>query len=1012
MRTFLICAAALIWLPFTQVMAQRHPYLVKDIDPGVERYEHFQTGFGQLNGFTLAIGSRRDTGQELWRTDGTPDGTRIVKDICPGPCSSSISDLTLAGNAFYFFADNGAIGKELWRSDGSEAGTYLVRDIVLGPPSSYLYPLEVTAIGARLFFSAYDATHGMEPWTSDGTAEGTRLLRDIRVGLDSSSPYDFARVNDFVVFATKSELWRTDGTEEGTVLVANLGSIQQVTSAGSLAFFTATDTETGRELWRTDGTPGGTFRLADIAPGPPSSSPSSITRLTDGIVVFAATSPSLGEELWRSDGTTAGTVPVKDIWPGTIGSDPAAFHLFGHRVYFSARQSLWSMSFDLWATDGTEGGTVLVAKGAGPVRDYGRPAEWTEFDGRLYFLSSQSGGQNLWRTDGTAGGTSSVLISSSDPAVMGLTALPDRMVYVAPSSEGYGLWSTNGTEKTKITDPAADPVSSVSFPLLGSDGGLLYFNAAAPPGGSPQLWTSDGTAAGTKIFAPTGRPSPYMFGTLTRFRNQVFFIGGRPPGSACDGANRVWRTDGTSDGTYPIAPDPPPASAPCMFPEGASNLTATTEYLFFTASAYRWSFIADDIQLFRSDGTAEGSVPVKWVFASKPKNLTPVGPYLYFNARDGLLGRELLRTDGTAENTTVVADINVGYASSNPFCLTPVGLSLFFAANDGIHGPELWRTDGTSGETSMVKDIRPGKAGSVNEYTTQLAVLRDTVLFFADDGIRGTELWRSDGTEAGTYCVKDIWPGPGSSGPFKLVSLGGVVYFTANDSVNGAELWRSDGTTDGTQLVKDLTPEPGKSSCPQLWVTANRLFLTAWTPELGTELWTSDGIGKGTYCFFDLNPGPSSSAAGSPVIVDDKLFFIGDDGSSGSELWSLQILPFISGVSPGTAQPYQQITISGSGFWPATRVFINGVAAVVQVIDFTTLIVTVPNLPPGPASIEVVTEGGRATAPDSLQILVGTAIPAMTEWGLLFLLAALIATALRGLRERGRARRRESWRSA
>lgn len=78
----------------------------------------------------------------------------------------------------------------------------------------------------------------------------------------------------------------------------------------------------------------------------------------------------------------------------------------------------------------------------------------------------------------------------------------------------------------------------------------------------------------------------------------------------------------------------------------------------------------------------------------------------------------------------------------------------------------------------------------------------------ADDGGAGAELWKSDGTQAGTVLVKDIRPGPGGSNPEGLVNVNGVLFFRANDGVNGYELWKSDGTKTGTVLVRDIRPGP------------------------------------------------------------------------------------------------------------------------------------------------------------------------------------------------------------
>jgi ELWxxDGT repeat protein len=81
----------------------------------------------------------------------------------------------------------------------------------------------------------------------------------------------------------------------------------------------------------------------------------------------------------------------------------------------------------------------------------------------------------------------------------------------------------------------------------------------------------------------------------------------------------------------------------------------------------------------------------------------------------------------------------------------------------------------------------------------------DGVLYFAARNAGDNyELWRSDGTSAGTKRVKDIRPGSQGSGPNLLVRVGDTLYFTANDGVHGSELWKSNGTAGGTKLVKDV----------------------------------------------------------------------------------------------------------------------------------------------------------------------------------------------------------------
>ena len=109
-----------------------------------------------------------------------------------------------------------------------------------------------------------------------------------------------------------------------------------------------------------------------------------------------------------------------------------------------------------------------------------------------------------------------------------------------------------------------------------------------------------------------------------------------------------------------------------------------------------------------------------------------------------------------------------------------IGSTLFFAGNDGVHGMELWKSDGTEAGTVMVKDILPGSSSS---YINYLADVNGTLFFRASDGTNGSELWKSDGTEAGTVMVKDIYPGTGDSNPTYLANIDGTLFFFANGMV-------------------------------------------------------------------------------------------------------------------------------------------------------------------------------------------------------------------------------------
>ena len=238
----------------------------------------------------------------------------------------------------------------------------------------------------------------------------------------------------------------------------------------------------------------------------------------------------------------------------------------------------------------------------------------------------------------------------------------------------------------------------------------------------------------------------------------------------------------------------------------------------------------------------------------------------------------------------LVKDIRPGDYSSGPRYLTAVGNTLFFTANDPVNGTELWKSDGTAAGTVVVKDISPG---SFSSFPSNLTAVGNT-LFFSAAGVNGRELWKSDGTAAGTVLVKDIRPGSSSSDLGNLTAVGSTLFFTANDNVNGRELWKSDGTAAGTVLVKDIRPGSFSSfrdnSPGNLTAVGNTLFFTADDGVNGGELWKSDGTAAGTVLVADIRPGFSDSYPSSLKVVGNTLFFSAVNAVIiGSELWALNV---------------------------------------------------------------------------------------------------------------------------
>jgi ELWxxDGT repeat protein len=370
----------------------------------------------------------------LWKSDGTPAGTIMVKEniLRLGPAASEeeydlrlglarVEDWCAANHLFYFVVRRDTLDEndfpvegrsELWRSDGTEAGTYIIKH----PEHAGWSPRNLVNVEGILYFSAYDGLHGRELWRSDGSEMNTQLAADINPGPASSDPNYLFNASGTLFFSADDgvnghELWKWQPRGGGgfsgvTEMVKNINTTDWnlpsypedfyylrngVNDISGHFFFSA-----AARLWITDGTELGTSeRQPGVYYADMKTLASRVFRTWPGFyadlngwVYYAKHSPATGLELWKSNGQ--GEILVKDIWPGTTGSNPlgtkgnsAEFLKAQDHLYFIASSPTGQQR--IWKTDGSEAGTVPAFPSLG-----GAERDYTEVDG-TFFIAGRYG---------------------------------------------------------------------------------------------------------------------------------------------------------------------------------------------------------------------------------------------------------------------------------------------------------------------------------------------------------------------------------------------------------------------------------------------------------------------------------------------------------------------------------------------------------------------------------------------------------------------------------------------
>lgn len=844
-------------------------------------------------------------GCELWKTNGTVAGTKLVKDIIPGPDGGNIASLvTVFNNKLYFVYKTPDKGAELWQTDGTVAGTRLFFDFRPGPASGFYTNFQLVVANVpvpTMYISVVDSAYTTSIYKFSTSSTASRSPQKFYSYTNTTAPYsDDPLINSMQVLGSKllffqfepgtyngMEPWITDGTAQGTTLLKNIDT-RTGTYTGSqtmphsptsfflentngLALFMARDSANGNELWCTDGTTAGTALVKDIAPGATGSlynfSNENAFKLPNNTILFGASALPYGYEPWVTDGTTAGTHLVKDIAPGPYSSNMNAYNaaIFNNIAIIVATDS--ALGQNPYITNGTDTGTYLL-KDIFPLNGNSTGATFlkAKLSNGVFFTGKDSlKNVYLFITDGTLAGTNTLATYSPQtingyvyvPNVQAIGVVNNKLLYKALLSNSSDIickyYLTDGTVAGTLPidfNPVIrENISSTPYGFTKYNG--EWFFAANNGIDYTQLWKTDGTIGGTYMFKNLSRsglsgasgvsdicPFSEINGSLyfasyngkfikyTGGPSANFFLAETSPaGSINSEVYKVgqqfffgrdipvkgyepWRFNGTTSTMMEInvTNNCTPNNIQYCSSSPTVKLSKPGFVIFSAREDNGWT------SLFRYSG---GNYCGKIADYYQTSDFLSADTTTYFYYGPKTIYKSDLRwgPGGHASVTGVFDSVAHAVAFNNT--------DFYFAAKSGNSGYQLWKSGGTTATTSLVKVINPsGNAFDKPAFTgsmikTSGCFLNNDFFFYANDGVNGFELWKSDGTTAGTVMVKNINQTGSSKANFlelcwnqnnQFIKVGSKLYFIANDGVHGYEVWVTDGTTAGTQMAADINP--------------------------------------------------------------------------------------------------------------------------------------------------------------------------------------------------------------
>lgn len=773
-----------------------------------------------------------------------------VFNLNTDPTGGFVHATTLHNNELYYNANTTDGNVELWQTDGSSIGTKLIKSIPAGQTGSFKRSgWDIESVGEKVYFTVSNrsrtdiAPGSCEPpgqaslWASDGTEMGTEQLTVLGgVGgcdLKSYTAHLYEADDELIGFGWETfgsggfvnHLLVSDGTQAGTssqsLSIRNYRSPMAELNGEWFVLAANAIPESGG-LWKL--TPGEAPSLvksfefnAFLGPWP-----RGLTEV-NGSLYMAGVGDESGSELWTSDGTTEGTRLVVDALPGPRDGVRNVFQMATgqNELHFLARNQasietdiVAESNYSLWKSDGTENGTALVGDAfTGIVERFAGGDE-----GVSYFEVDSSPERNLvkWSSKGfenifniSSNVPAGRLLSFVDPLLIAGQSLFFRTEPTGDSRLSSLWFHEHETGETTQIGNGFQFVGEVNDKLLVNRFGQLFH------------WDPE-----TKNLSPLQGEGTSTMGTQPRAiaasDSKLFFY------SSVDGQFYSFDPIDASNAVETIA-------SPFALSEWQANAMQSTvvgNYLLVALdngvwgmdiTTHAWAQIVDariDLEKlefihgeesglvhisagvskfaskWKTDGTLDGTEGTKELPLSDfelpgdmewtHRDWAATNDVAFVVRSQGPV-YELWTSDGSREPTKLLDFGSANHDYNETLEVAAVNGAIYVAEAVTGKGANLWKYDGQSNEISHV-----ARFPMTQMFPRELVEADGKLFFSAGTAETGRELWVSDGTTEGTQLAADVFEGTLSSNPTNLTVWNDKLYFAANDFIHGEEIWSID----------------------------------------------------------------------------------------------------------------------------------------------------------------------------------------------------------------------------